>query len=70
MNLFAEQKQTQILKILWLPKGAGEAWERGTRGWDGHMHAGVCGTTGQRGPAVEHRELCSTFCASLRGKRL
>ena len=33
MNLFTEQKQTQTLKNLWLPKGTGWGWE----GWTGAL---------------------------------
>ena len=53
MNLFAEQKQTQTLQNLWLPKGAG--W--GIRGhvlvvWVWHMHTEVYGMIGHWGPSV------------------
>ena len=53
VNLFAEQKQTQTLQNLWLPKGAG--W--GIRGhvlvvWVWHMHTEVYGMIGHWGPSV------------------
>ena len=38
--------------------------------WDWHMHTEVYGMTGQKGPAVQHRELYPVFCDALCGERV
>ena len=69
MNLFPEQKQTQTLKHLWLPKGTG--WGKdGLRIWDWHMHTEVYAMIGQLGPPVQHRELYLIFCDHLCEERV
>lgn len=40
------------------------------RVWDWPMHTEIHGPVGQRGPAVEHRELSPVFCDHLCGKRI
>lgn len=51
---------------LGLPKGKG-----GVGDWDWQMHAIIMyGVDGQRGRAVEHRELCVISCDNLHGKRI
>ena len=42
----------------------------GEGGCDWHVHTEVYGRTGQRGPALEHRELHPVFCDHLCGKRV
>ena len=68
MSLFAEQKQTQTLKInLWLPKGTG--WGKEWTGGLGLVYAHwVYGMIRQWGSAVQHREFYSVFCDSSYGK--
>ena len=38
--------------------------------WGGHVHTIVYKTDNQQGLTVYHRELCSTFCNNLNGKRI
>ena len=65
LNLCAEQKQAHRLGKTWRPKGTGP----GADGvWDGHRRPEVYGVTGQRGPAVEHRELYPVFWNHLGGE--
>ena len=52
INIFEEQKQTQTLKNLWLPKGTGGRGKDGLGAWDWHMHTEVYGTMGQQGPVI------------------
>ena len=49
--------------------------QMGVVGWTGafgdwHIYTEVYEMTGQRGPAVLHRELYLTFCDGLYGKRI
>ena len=37
---------------------------------DGHAHTAMFKTDNQRGPAVQHRELCSVLCGSLDGSEV
>ena len=54
---------------LMVTKG-GREWGDGLGVWDWHLHTVVYGMTGQRGPAVEHRELCPISQDHLCGKRI
>ena len=38
--------------------------------WGGHVHTIVYKIDNQQGLTVYHRELCSTFCNNLNGKRI
>jgi len=38
--------------------------------WDWHRHTEVYGMTGQRGPAIEHRELYPGICDHLHGRKI
>ena len=35
--------------------------------WDQHVHTAVFKMDNQKGPTVQHRELCSMLCGSLDG---
>ena len=61
MNVFAEQKQT--LKNLRLSQGTGGG--RGGMHWGRGAGTEVYGLTGQRAPAVQHRDLAPIFCDHL-----
>ena len=71
MNELISRTETdsQTLRNLWLTKGTGLAWEE-LRVWNCHMHTEVYGTIGQRGPAVQHRDLYPVFGDKLWGKRI
>ena len=59
------------MKNIESPKGTGEWGGRNKLGvWDWHMYTEVYRTTGQQGPAVQHRELYPEFCDNLCGKRI
>ena len=69
MNLFVEQKQTHRLQKQTYSYQRGEVEEKDGLGiWDWDMHTIVYGMDGQRGPAVQHRELYSIFCDNLYGE--
>ena len=36
--------------------------------WDGHIHTDVFKMDNQKGPTVQHRQLCSMLCGSLDGR--
>ena len=56
MQICRREADSQTWKTnLWLQRGQVGGWDGlGVR--DGHMPTEVYGMTGQRGPAVEHRE--------------
>ena len=71
MNLFAEEKETDRLwKTYGYQRGKVGGGMDGLEVWDWHMHTELYGITGQRGPAVDHRELYPVFCDDLCGRRL
>lgn len=83
MKLFAEPQSTKWNKIGFvlkidsqslqrhgrLPKGTGKGRD-GLGVWAWLMHTVVHGRTGQREPAVQHRELYPLLCDNPFGKRI
>ena len=50
--------------------GGREGGMDGLGAWDWHMHTEVYGMIGQRGPAIQHKELYPIFHDNLCGKRI
>ena len=66
--VYREKTDPQTLKTnLWLPKGTGGGRD-GLGVGDWHMQTEVYGMIGQRGPAVQHRELCMVSMIIYVGK--
>ena len=65
----ADTDSKNLKTNIWFPKGAGGERDR-WRVWDWHVHTEVYGMTGQRGPAIEHRELYPISQFHLCGKRI
>ena len=61
---YKTERDSQTQKtMLWLLGG------RDSQGvWEGHAHTAIFKMDNQKGPTVQHRELCSMFCGSLDGK--
>ena len=59
---------SQTLKHLWLPKET--VWGQGNRlgVWNWHVHTEVYGTIGQRGLAIQHKELYPIIYDNMCGK--
>ena len=68
MNLFADQKK---IHRLWKTYGYQRKHGRDGLGvWEWHMYTVVNEMTGQWGPDIQHRELCTIYCDNLYGKRI
>ena len=71
MNLFTKQKQTyRYQKQTYGYQRGNVVWEDRLGAWDEHTHTTLYKINNQQGPAVEHRELYSTFCDNLYEKRI
>ena len=72
MNLFAEEKQTQTLKNLWLPKGAGSGWGRGWTGDLGlaYAHGGTWNDWPMGTCCIAQRTLPNVLWSSMWVKKL
>ena len=72
MNLFTKQKQTHRFQKLTYGYQRGNVVGRSDKlgAWDEHTHTTRHKTDNQQGPTAEHRELYSTFCNNLYGKRI
>ena len=77
MNLFTKQKQTHRLRERTYSNRQAQGVDRGSAeggiDWEfrtDNVHAAVFKTDKQRGPAAQHRELCSIFYNNLTGKRI
>ena len=67
-NFFTKQKETCRLEEQTYAC-QGEGWGRNSQGVsDGQVYIAVCKLDNQRGPTVQHRELCSMLCGSLDGR--
>ena len=71
-----------LFKVLWVFKQThrrrkqsygyqkGSGWGDNLGSWDWHVHTTTFKIDNQQGPTVYHKELCSTFCNNLNGKRI
>ena len=69
--IYGTETDSQIQRTnFWLPEGEDGGGDIDLGVWDRHTHTSIFYVDNPQGPTIQHRELCSTFCNYLNGKRI